>query len=56
MITLDSRHIGDEGAGRLTDAIKMNQTLQLITLDSSHIGDEGAGRLANVIKVIKHFS
>ena len=56
MITLDSSHIGDEGAGRLADAIKMNQTLQEISLDSRHIGDEGAGRLANFIKVIKHFS
>ena len=41
--------MGDEGAGRLADALATNSSLTTLNLGCNEIGDKGAGRLGEVL-------
>src|SRR3989338_11135644 len=40
---------GDEGAGRLSEALAINSTLKTLNLSNNDVGDEGARRLAEAL-------
>src|SRR3989338_8396920 len=46
---LCSNEVGDEGAGRLAEALTTNSTLTTLDLEENRVGDEGAGRLAEAL-------
>ncbi len=41
--------MGDEGTGKMAEALKVNQSLQTIHLGGNEIGAKGAGKLAEAL-------
>src|SRR3989338_6644607 len=48
-LNLSSNQLGDEGAGRLAEALAFNSTLTNLNLKSNNVGDKGASRLAEAL-------